>query len=156
MGQELLPILNTLLLILGSGVGVYFWKAERKLRFAQAESQEAEAVLTNISAADMIKTMAIGLLEPLNTQIEEQKDQIDRLTTEVNQLRNKLQQYIKDEVAYQAELHQKNKEIASLEQRLEEIGQKREQLESRILHLEEVCRRAGINGYYEEVEDGLA
>ncbi len=137
--NEYLPLLNTVVLTLLGGGGVWLWRAEKRSKGATAE-------LTENEAAEKIKELSLGLLEPLERKIDDLRAENERLTCEVEGLRKKLEQYIKDEAVYQAELHAKDQRIKELESKLLAARSERVDLKSRVEHLEDVCKRAGING----------
>lgn len=89
-----------------------------------AETSEREA-----TAAEKIQQASIALLAPLTLQIEANGRKIDAQAAEIKQLRETIDAMEKTEYYLMAQIHDKDK---------------------RIQHLEEVCKRAGING-----EDGV-
>lgn len=99
----------------------------------------AEATNAESTAAEKVTDAALLLLEPMKIRIES-------LENEVRELRLKVEQYIRDEVAYQAELHAKDNRIEELRIKLFEARDERDALGLRVEHLEDVCKRAGING----------
>ncbi len=130
--NDFLPVLNVLIATLLGGGGVYLWRTERRLK-------EAEISKVDVSATDTLTRIAMSLVKPLEEQIAELKE-------EVAELREQVAQYQKDEAFYEAELHSKRTEVADLQSQLSEARDKRDELEARVRHLEEVLKREGING----------
>ena len=144
--STVLSLVNAVVL-LGTGItGVIGYKAINRRVTAQAELAEADSELTKTTAAAKIKELSMGLLEPLEAKIEEQKAQIDALTDEVKELREKVEQYIKDEAEYKRELADKDREIDDLRCKLANNKIERDNLRAEIEHLKERLRNAGING----------
>jgi len=136
---DYIPLINALVIALLGGGGAWLWRSERRLKTSQAE-------LTEVDAVEKIQQLSLSLLQPLEVKILALEEQNQQLACEVKELRERLEQYIKDEAAYQAELHEKQIEIRVLRVELDEARYERDELAARVKHLEEVCRRAGING----------
>lgn len=137
--SDLLPILNTILLGLLGGGGFWLWRADRRLRHAQASKEEASAGLTEVDAAEKIKELSLGLLKPL-------EDKICSLEKEVKELRAKLDKYVKREGQLERIINDKNDRIAALEAELDGAHRDREQLHQEVEHLKDRLHNAGING----------
>ena len=136
---ETIALINAVVAALLAGGGVYLWRAQKREKLAGAKQSEATAI-------DHIAEAARNLVAPLNARIDQLEATNSRLEREVAELRLKVEQYIRDEVAYQAELHSKNVEIRVLRAELDEARSERDELKGRVVHLEEVVRRHGLNG----------
>lgn len=137
--SEIITFVNAAVILIGAIGGVVLWGTNK--RKGQAEAGESEA-----SAAEVITEAAKKLIEPLSEKIDELERTNARLEEEVRELRTRVEQFARDEVTYQAELHAKNVEIGVLQAELSEAREERDELRGRVTHLEDVCKRAGING----------
>lgn len=134
-----IAVANALAILVGAIGTVLFWRVRKRNEEGAAKQKEA-------SAADVIADAAKKLLEPLTEKVEKLEATNKRLEKEVAELRAKVEQYIKDEVAYQAELHSKDTEIRVLKVELAEAKGERNQLGQRVVHLEDVVKRAELDG----------
>lgn len=130
--ESLATLAQAFMLLATASVAVFTVRATRRKTTAEAKKEE-------VTAADLVTAAALKLLEPLQHRIES-------LEAEVKRLREEIGQYRRDEAAYQAELHQKDVHIEELRMKLFEARDERDELKERVAHLEDVCKRAGING----------
>lgn len=131
MSLDLTPYINMLIVASTAGVAFFTVKATKR-------KTVAEAALGELSAAEAVTDAALKLISPLTERIEALELEIARLTEKIGQMQ-KLEEYL------QAEIYSRDKKIRSLEN-------KRAALVKRVTHLEEVCKRAGINGQDDEDE----
>ncbi|UCD24743.1 MAG: hypothetical protein JSW51_02160 [Gemmatimonadota bacterium] len=132
MLENLIRVAEAFAILAAIGISVYTLGASKRKTAAEAADSES-------SAAERVTGAAVKLLQPMQNRIA-------HLESEVRELRLKVEQYIRDEVAYQAELHEKDTRIEALRQKLLDAREERDALRSRVEHLEDVCKRAGING----------
>lgn len=137
--SDFLPLINTIVLALMGGGGVWLWRAERRLRYATAAKVESEADLADIDVAAKIKELSMGLLEPLEAKIS-------KLQSEVKELREKLDGYIAREAKYEEELAARDTRIEELRAKLFAARDERTALSEEVAHLKERLHNAGING----------
>ena len=101
--DNLFRAIEVAVLVVGAVGGVYLWRTRKRQVSADAAKNEASAV-------DIIADAAKGLVEPLKAQLNDMQAEIEelratnsRLEGEVAKLREKLDGYVRDEAAYQAE-----------------------------------------------------
>lgn len=148
--DNLLTILNAL--ILGATGLVALVSIRATKRKTNAEAAQGEA-----TAADQLTATALKLLEPLQESIAKLEAKVEAQAAELAQTKldlaealRQLAEMQKVEEYLRGRLHEKDKEIASLKKSHElDLKHKRQEIDGlrgRVLHLEEVCKRAGING----------
>lgn len=140
-----IELIDALLLASTAGVAWFTIRATRR-------KTVAEAHLADSSAAEAVSQAALKLVEPLNKRIEVLEKEIKRLTNEISEMR-KLEEYL------QAEIHARDTQIKTLTAvrtsnatKIAQLTGALERARVRIRHLEELCKRAGLNG--DEVEGG--
>lgn len=128
-------------------------RATRRRTNAEAQGEET-------AAADVITDAALKLLAPMTARIDRLEKDLRRANKKLDEALRRIEELQKVEEYLQARLHEKDSEIKCLEEDKEknvsEIDRLREELASarvRISHLEEVCRRAGLNGDEDEQEE---
>lgn len=137
--DNLATILNTIILFSTGAVAWFTIRATKRKTYA-------EGTLAEASAADTLTEAALKLLAPLTERITALEEEIQRLTKEITDMK-KLEEFL------QAEVHSRDKEIRKLTSekfanagRIKELKAEIDMAEERICHLEDVCKRAGING----------
>ncbi len=130
--QAWVPVI--VVLVTGGG-----WIAIRRLQRAVAAKHEAEADDAKASAISRLQDAALKLVDPLANRIAE-------LEQKVEELRADIHRYREDERLYQTMLEAKDRRIAELSKEVGAANAERVELRARVQHLEDVCRRAGING----------
>ena len=98
------------------------------------------------SLSETVDAPVLDQFLKLTEKVTEIKLDLASARDEIAELREQISQYIRDEAAYQAELHAKDVEIEELRAQLYAARDERDSLGERVAHLEDVCRRAGING----------
>lgn len=134
---DFLPILNTIVLALIGGGGVWLWRAEKRVKLATAEVSE-------VDAAAKIKDLSLGLLKPLEAKIS-------ALEEEIKELRFKLETYVQQEAYFELIIERKDDRIEALEAELDGAHKDRELLHREVATLKGRLANAGING--EETHD---
>ena len=104
--------------LVGGAITLITIKATKRRIVAETSEREA-------SAAEKIQQASIALLAPLVLQIEANGRKIDAQAAEIKQLRETIDSMEKTEAYLMAQIHDKDK---------------------RIIHLEAVLKRAGLNG----------
>ncbi len=112
-------------------VAVFAWKRTYNKQRTVTETVDAPVLAEFLRLTEKVADVEHAL--------HEANRKIDELTAKVTK-------YARDEAVYQAELHSKNEQIANLTDKLATAREERAALKVRVEHLEEVCKRAGING----------
>lgn len=144
--DNLITVINTAILVSTAAVAWFTIRATKRKTLA-------EGTLAETSAAEAVTEAALKLLNPLTTRITALEAEIKRLTDEIKEMR-KLEEYL------QAEVYSRDKEIKKLTaekaanaERIKHLKIEIVSAEGRIAHLEDVCKRAGING--DDLEEEL-
>ncbi len=134
-----LTFINTLVIMAGSIGGIMLWRSEKRLKHSKADKTDAEA-------ATLIKDASVDLLKPLTDMIAGLKGRIEALESQVKALKASIEKSTREEKRLNKIIENKNVELSALRATLESSRNEREALRTRVSHLEDVCRRAGING----------
>jgi len=140
--EALTIFVNSAILAVSAGIGLLTWRASKRKTEAEAKTGEA-------SAADTLTDVALKLMEPMQERITLLEAQVKVTSQELKVAKRELARALQElaeiqkvEEYLRGLIHEKDTEIATLR--------------ARVRHLEEVCRRAGINGHDEEEEAGNA
>ena len=132
-----------------AGTGALAWATIRTVR----RKQTAEAKAGEAQAADLLTDTALKLVEPLKERIVLLESRVSVQAAELEQAKEKLAKAIaqleemqKVEEYLRGRLHEKDKELREVKAAATEKEQEIARLKARGAHLEEVCKRAGING----------
>lgn len=125
-----------------------FWPASSKSLTAAQEHRVQEVVDNDVltrflGLADKVTKLELELAQ-VKLDLAEAKQQLAQALLDMAEMQ-KVEEYLR------ASLHEKDQELRLVRRTATERQKEIEGLRGRVRHLEEVCRRAGINGDEEDV-----
>lgn len=143
MAMPALELTDIASLLLATGAIITAIRTKRSKTVTKNETVDADVLSQFLGLTDRVADLE-GLVAHLQMDLAQAKLDLAQALRELAELQ-KVEEYLR------ARLHEKDKELLEVRAAADEKQATIDRLRERVLHLEDVCRRAGING--DEVEE---